>query len=50
MLEGNRAFLVVMELRVDGKRREVLVRCTMGDDCERASRVASTITLVTYGS
>lgn len=50
VLEGNRAFLVVMELRIDGKRREVLVRCTIGGRCERASRVASTITLVTHGS
>lgn len=49
-LEGNRAFLVVMNLAVDGKHREVLVRCTIGGDCERASRVASRITLQTYGS
>ncbi|MDP2773729.1 MAG: hypothetical protein Q8O61_09235, partial [Nocardioides sp.] len=50
VLEGSRAFLVVMEMRIKGKHREVLVRCTMGGDCERASRVASSITLVTYGS
>lgn len=50
VLEGSRAFLVVMNLRVDGKPREVLVRCTVGGDCERASRIASRITLQTYGS
>ena len=50
VLEGSRAFLVVMNLFVDGRHREVLVRCTMGGRCERASRVASSITLVTYGS
>lgn len=50
VLEGSRAFLVVMNFRMDGKHREVLVRCTVGGDCERASRVASRITLQTYGS
>lgn len=50
VLEGSRAFLVVMEMRIKGRHREVLVRCTLGGDCERASRVASSITLVTYGS
>lgn len=50
VLEGSRAFLVVMNMRLDGKHREVLVRCTVGGDCERASRVASRITLQTYGS
>lgn len=50
VLEGSRAFLVVMNLRVDGKHREVLVRCTVGGNCERASRIASRITLQTYGS
>ncbi len=50
VLEGSRAFLVVMNLRVDGQHRELLVRCTMGGRCERASRVASSISLVTHGS
>jgi hypothetical protein len=50
VLEGGRAFLVVMNLRLDGKHREVLVRCTLGGRCERASRVAWSISLVTYGS
>lgn len=49
VLEGNKAFLVVMNLVIDRKHREVLVRCTLGGDCERASRVASRITLVTSG-
>ena len=50
VLEGSRAFLVVMNVPVDGDYREVLVRCTLGGRCERASRVAASITLVTYGS
>lgn len=50
VLEGSRAFLVVMNLRIDGKHREVLVRCTLEGTCTRASRVASRITLQTYGS
>ncbi len=50
VLEGSRAFLVVMNMRIDGKHREVLVRCTIGGDCMRASRVAAQITLQTYDS
>ena len=49
-LEGSRAFLVVMNLRVEGRSRQVLVRCTVGGSCERASRLARAISLVTYGS
>lgn len=48
VLEGDRAFLVVMNLRVDDRHREVLVRCTAGGECRRASRVAARISLQTY--